>query len=119
MTGAFGKYAFAACDLRLAPVPVGGFDGKRPLIKGYHKGVVTPGNVQKLQGKFGDANIALLCDASNLAVVDIDDAGLLYAMRKRFGDTPLISQTAGRGWHLYYRSHPPRQAHRSPGLRRH
>ncbi len=106
MTGAFGKLAYAACDLGLAPVPVGGPDGKRPLIKGYHRAIVTLGNVEKLQAKFGDENIALLCDASDLAVVDIDDAGLLDAMRRRFGDTPLICQTASRGWHLYYRSHP-------------
>jgi hypothetical protein len=49
-------------------------------------------------------NIALLTELSEIAIVDVDDAGLVSQMQLRFGPTPLIVRTPGRdGRHLYYR----------------
>ena len=105
--GAFGDSAFAYCDLGLAPTPTGGSDGKRPMIRGYTRNQINLGNVSQFIKKFGEANVALLTGASGLNVLDIDDPPLLHAMRKRFGDSPLIVKTAGRGgFQLYYRAAP-------------
>ena len=105
--GAFGDFAFAYCDLGLAPSPTGGSDGKRPMLRGYNRNPINLGNVCQFIKKFGRANVALLTGASGLNVVDIDDPSLLHSMRKRFGDSPLIVKTAGRsGYQLYYRASP-------------
>ena len=105
--GPFGQMAFDLCDLDLAPIPTGGEDGKSPLLNGYNKGLVNFGNVKQFQQKFASCNIALVCGPSRLNVIDLDDPNLLHPMRKRFGETPLITKTAGRGgYHLFYRAHP-------------
>ena len=103
--GAFGHSAFEYCELGLAPTPTGGEDGKRPMLRGYNRCILNPGNVVAVANKFPDANIALLTGPSSLNVVDIDEPSLLHAMRKRFGETPLIVKTAGRGgYQMYYRA---------------
>ena len=105
--GAFSDAAYNYCDLGLAPTPTGGKDGKHPMLVGYNRHPLNLGNVSTIIEKFGDANVALLTGASNLNVLDIDDPSLLQTMRKRFGDTPLVVRTAGRGgYQLYYRSSP-------------
>lgn len=102
--GAFSDYAFQLCELGLRPIPTGGDDGKRPLLKRYGDGPVNIGNVEELQRRFGAANVALAMGPSKLAVVDVDDPSLLYQMRRRFGETPLIAKTGGRGgFQLFYR----------------
>ena len=103
--GAFGHAAFHYCDLGLVPTPTGGDDGKRPMLRGYNRNHINVGNVSDVIKRFGDANIALLTGASRLNVLDIDDPSLLHRMRQRFGDSPLIVKTAGRGgYQLYYRA---------------
>lgn len=103
--GAFGHAAFAYCELGLAPTPTGGPDGKRPMLSGYNRRILNPGNVAAIVNKFSDANVALLTGPSGLNVVDIDEPSLLHPMRKRFGDTPLIVKTAGRGgYQMYYKA---------------
>jgi hypothetical protein len=103
--GAFGRTAFDLCALGLVPTPTGGPDGKHPMLRGYNKTLITPVNVAMFQRKFGDANVALVTGPSNINVLDIDDPDLLPAMRRRFGDSPLIVRTAGRGgFQIYYRS---------------
>ena len=105
--GAFSDAAFNYCDLGLAPTPTGGSDGKRPMLEGYNRHPLNLGNVSKIIQKFGDANVGLLTGASDLNVLDIDDPALLHPMSKRFGESPLIVRTAGRGgYQLYYRASP-------------
>lgn len=106
-SGAFGQTAFALCDAGLFPIPTSGDDGKRPAIKNYTRAPINLGNVQEFQLRFDFANIGLVCGPSRINVLDIDDPQLFRAMVKRFGDTPLIVRTGGRGgWQLFYRSHP-------------
>jgi hypothetical protein len=74
------------------------------MLRGYNKTLITPGNVATFQKKFGAANVALVTGPSHINVLDIDDPDLLQAMRHRFGDSPLIVKTAGRGgYQIYYR----------------
>jgi hypothetical protein len=101
---AFRDNVLPYAKLGLAPVPVGGREGKTPLIKGYTNALVTVTNVAAFALRFGSANIALLTGASRLAIVDVDDADLVPDMLHRFGPTPLIVRSPGRGgMHLYYR----------------
>ena len=104
--GAFGDAAFAYCDLG-CPRPQVDPMVKRPLMRDYPSRLVNLGNVAAIARQFPDANIAILTGRSGLNVLDIDDLALLHPMRKRFGDTPLIGKTAGRGgYQLYYRASP-------------
>ena len=103
--GPFGRTAFDLCAVGLSPTPTSGADGKKPLLRGYNKIRITPANVAKFQKKFGAANVALVTGLSEINVLDIDDPDLLPQMRRRFGDSPLIVKTAGRGgYQIYYRS---------------
>ena len=101
----FGRTAFDLCAVGLSPTPTSGADGKKPLLRGYNKIRITPANVAEYQKKFGAANIALVTGLSGINVLDIDEPDLLPQMRRRFGDSPLIVKTAGRGgFQIYYRS---------------
>jgi hypothetical protein len=60
--------------------------------------------IAKLTETFGDENIGILCKPSNVTIVDIDDTSLIDDMRKRFGDTPLQTESPSGGVHLWYRS---------------
>ena len=103
--GPFGRTAFDLCAVGLSPTPTSGADGKKPLLRGYNKIRITPANVAEYQKKFGAANIALVTGLSGINVLDIDEPDLLPQMRRRFGDSPLIVKTAGRGgFQIYYRS---------------
>jgi bifunctional DNA primase/polymerase-like protein/primase-like protein len=106
MTNAF---AVAAPDLaarRVAVLPVGGDDGKVPLIKHWNRWKEPPGlsAVAKLTEKHPNANIGIACGPSGVTVVDIDDVGLLSLMIERFGETPLKTVTPSGGIHLWYRN---------------
>lgn len=105
--GAFGRSAYRFCELGLSPTPTSGEDGKRPILKGYNRGLVNLGNVVAFKVKFAGANVGLVCGPSNVNILDIDEPSLADDMVKRFGDTPLKVQTAGRnGFQFYYRAHP-------------
>jgi hypothetical protein len=103
--GPFGKYAAQLAELGLSPLPVGGPDGKMPLLKRYTNGLVSIANASSFALRFGSANIALLTGLSGLTVVDVDEPGLASQMERRFGSTSLVVRSGGRGGtHLYYGS---------------
>jgi len=101
-------FADAALELRnhgLAPVPLGGDDGKVPLVL-YGKWKVLPGRefLEQLVIKNTTANVGILTGLSGVTVVDVDDPELVDRMRIRFGNTPLVTGTPSGGAHLWYRS---------------
>jgi hypothetical protein len=105
-----GPFATAALGMRrrgLFPIPLGGEDGKRPLIAGFTKtrkpSVAT---IEKLIDRFPRAAVGIVTGAvSGLVVIDIDsDDPAVWAMViEIFGDTPLKIRTPSGGLHLYYR----------------
>jgi Bifunctional DNA primase/polymerase, N-terminal len=110
-----GPFAAAALELRrqgLFPIPLGGEDGKRPLIVRFtkmHKPSLA--TVEKWGKRWPRAAIGIVTGAvSGIVVVDIDsDDPAVWAMViERFGDTPLKIRTPSNGWHLYYRSNGER-----------
>lgn len=108
-SGAFVKHALAYFERNLFVTPTGGKDGKKPLLTDYGKKRLGPDAIIKLGKKFPDANLAVVTGLSRLAVVDVDepsDAALDRAI-DRFGSTPLISRTGGKGGvQLFYKGHP-------------
>jgi hypothetical protein len=108
-TGAgHSPFADAAPKLftRLAVMPVGGSDGKKPLLKGWNKWTRRPGKdfIEKLMERCPGANIGTVCGPSGLFIVDNDDPRAVQAMLERFGDTPLKTSTPSGGVHLWYRN---------------
>ena len=104
--GAFQQAAPAVLAAGLCPIPCGGDDGKRPLVRGW-QGLRKPygkNAVQKFQRQFPAANIGITCTPSRLVVVDIDQPGYFDEILSRFGDTPIIVGTPSGGFHLYYRA---------------
>jgi hypothetical protein len=93
--------AWAAAGI--VPLPLGGVDGKRPLIKGPAK--LGRHAALQLAPKFPDAGLGFWCGRRNgLTVVDIDstaDAELQYAI-DTYGDSPVIVKTASGKAHCYY-----------------
>lgn len=102
--GAFADAAAEYSRLGLMVTPTWGTDGKRPLMKGYAKRHLRGPAMREVAEKFPNANIAIITGPSGLDVIDIDDPSLLQPMMIRFGETPLITKTAGRGgYQLFYR----------------
>ena len=87
-------------------LPLGGADGKRPLVR--HPGKLGRRAALQIASrpKFADARPGLLVrTAERLTVVDIDstaDAELQYAI-DTYGDSPVIVRTASSRAHIYYR----------------
>jgi Bifunctional DNA primase/polymerase, N-terminal/Primase C terminal 1 (PriCT-1) len=116
-----GPFA-AALELRgrgLFPIPLGGKDGKKPLIAGFTK-IRKPSfaTVKKLVDRFPQAAIGIVTGASDLVVVDIDsdDPAAWATVIELFGDTPLKIRTPSGGLHLYYRSNGERNRNLRPAL---
>src|SRR2546421_5783006 len=102
--------AFAAAALQLARaglavLPLGGDDGKVPLIK-WRRLQRRPGPdlIEKFTRKYPAANIGVICELSQITVVDIDNPELIPLMISRFGETPLKIATPRGGVHLWYRN---------------
>ena len=81
-------FADVAQDLRgrgLAPIPLGGDDGKVPLVKWRN---LRWRHSRETLGRFVDnhptANVGVLTGLSNVTVVDIDDVELVDAMAQAF-----------------------------------
>ena len=88
----------------IVPLPLGGEDGKRPLVR--HPGKFGRQAALQIAPKFPDANLGFWCGRHNrLTLVDIDSAEgseLQYAL-DRFGPSPVIVRTASGKHHVYYR----------------
>ena len=108
---ALGPFAGAAETLwraGLAPIPVGGEDGKKPLVTSFTKWKRRPGPniIRKWIVKYPDANVGIATGpSSGVSLVDIDSTvpTVWQQMVERFGDTPLKTQTPRGGRHLWYR----------------
>ena len=108
MSAAYGTFASAAPELAglgLAVIPVGGDDGKRPLVRWPRWPVGA--NSEALAAwveSFPNENIGVLTKLSKLAIVDVDDRKLFDVAQRRFGPTPIITRTPSGGAHLWYRA---------------
>jgi hypothetical protein len=109
----FAEHAVELARLGLAVIPLGGADGKKPLVnfKNLHR-PMGPEAVAELIEKLDKsdegyhANIGLLTDLSRLSLFDLDEGGksTLNEGLTRFGNTPAIVRTPRPGWHLYFKS---------------
>ena len=89
------------------PTPTGGPDGKTAADARLPKPPGKPGQRRRDRQTIPRREHRHSNRAIGPNVLDIDDLALLHPMRKRFGDTPLIGKTAGRGgYQLYYRASP-------------
>ena len=59
----FGDNALPLHELGLAVFPCGGDDGKRPLVKGWHR-PKSAKTIATLAQRFADANIGVACGPS-------------------------------------------------------
>lgn len=96
--GPFATAAEALWHAGLAPIPVGGEDGKKPLVTRFTKWKHRPNliTIQNWIGKYPDANIAIVTgQLSDVVLVDIDstDPALRQQMIERFGDTLIKTRT--------------------------
>ena len=79
--------------------------GKKPVVQKWNKWETQKEqSVLAFAQQFREANLALICGASGLTVIDLDDPTLLEYAIQRFGDTPLQVTTHSGGIHLYYRN---------------
>ncbi len=79
--------------------------GKKPVVQKWNKWETQKEqSVLAFAQQFREANLALICGASGLTVIDLDDPTLLEYAIERFGDTPLQVATPRGGVHLYYRN---------------
>ena len=109
-----GPYSRAAPDLYgrgLSIIPVGGVDGKRPLVRfGAWKRQPPAEYLGRTVQQYPDANVGVVCGLSGVTVVDVDRkdaserqfADLVENVIRRFGDTPMKVCTPGGGLHLWY-----------------
>ena len=109
LNGPFADAAHEFAVRGLAVLPLGGDDGKSPLIKfGSWKRPPTAGAVEKWIARFGSKNIGIACGPSNIVVVDCDDPKQAGDLEKMFGSTPFVVETPSGGCHLYYRNNGER-----------
>jgi len=118
--GPFAAVALGLCRLGLFPIPLGGEDGKRPLIARFTK-ICKPSlsTVERWIDRWPRANIGIVTGAvSGFVVIDIDsdDPAVWAQVIKRFGDTPLKIQTPSGGLHLYYHWNDERNRNLRPEL---
>jgi Bifunctional DNA primase/polymerase, N-terminal len=104
-TGPFSNAAPDLCQRGVAVIPLGGADGKVPLVE-WQRWRRPPGRkaIAELAAKFPNANIGVLTGLSGVTIVDVDEPDLVDDMVRSFGTTPLITGTPRGGSHLWYRS---------------
>ena len=116
MAHAFATHARDYFEHGLAVLPVGGDDGKKPYISGFHKSrMLGPDAISKMSAQFPEANIGILPAKSSLprggclAVVDIDtnDEAEQQELLEPFGPTPIQVRTGSGNLQAYYRSKKP------------
>lgn len=105
-----GAFADAYRDLRLHglfPLPLGGADGRKPLLHKYTR-MRRPGLAtleEWATQRFPGAGVGIVTGrASGVAVYDVDssDPAILQRAIAIFGETPLKISTPSGHWHLYY-----------------
>ena len=87
----------------IAVVPLGGEDGKRPLVKQPQRFGIR--GSQEIAFKFPDANVGVWCGRKNgLTVVDIDstDVSEVRWVLDNLAPSPVISRTGSSHHHVYY-----------------
>jgi hypothetical protein len=102
----FAENAEALWSAGLTPIPLGGDDGKQPLIRGFTKWWRRPAlsTVLKWAQRHPNANVGIVTGKlSGVTIVDIDDSSNIDEMIERFGETPLQTETPRGGRHLWYR----------------
>lgn len=104
--GAFSEAAADWVAAGIAPLPLGGVDGKKPLISRPARLGRRAALELANRPRFANATgLGFWCGQSNgLTVVDIDstsDAELRHAI-DTYGDSPVIVQTASGKAHLYF-----------------
>jgi len=109
--GPTGDLAVAAEDYwhqRLIPIPLGGPDGRTPLVLGFTQYLLRPGlkTIRKWFSRRAVTGIGLVTGKlPDLAVIDGDDPRIsLIELEQRCGQTPVRVMTprGGDGGHLYY-----------------
>lgn len=98
--------AAAYARARIATFPVGGPDGKRPLVK-QPQAFGCRASLRLVDlGRFDDANIAFWCGPrSGLTIIDVDTDQIaeLDWVLETFGATPAIVRTGSGKFHAFYR----------------
>ncbi|MEL0108353.1 MAG: hypothetical protein VW802_15595, partial [Rhodospirillaceae bacterium] len=84
--GVFEDHAPQYAMQGLTVFPVGGGDGKLPLVKGWNKS--GQHKLDHYCRNFPDSNIGFI-DGELITRVDIDDKNLRKFAQKHFGDTPV------------------------------
>lgn len=107
MKAAFSDAAAAWVAAGVIPLPLGGEDGKRPLVRNPSRLGARAALQIAARPRFAEATgLGFWCGKRNeLTIVDIDstaDAELQRAI-DRYGDSPVIVKTGGDKAHLYYR----------------
>lgn len=99
--GIFADHALELRAFGLAVIPV---EGKSPQLKGYRQWRSPPSSkmLERLAGRFPNANIGILPGPSKVFVADVDVAGQADEVEGLLGRTPLHVRSR-RGVHLYYR----------------
>jgi hypothetical protein len=90
--------------VNIPAIPLGGDDGKKPLVNGPEKFGVR-GSL-KIAPRFSQANVGFWCgQRSGVTVVDIDDPSgrdLRWALEE-FGPSPIVVRTGSGKHHIWYR----------------
>jgi Bifunctional DNA primase/polymerase, N-terminal len=117
----FAKVAETLWHAGLVPIPVGGEDGKKPLVTSFTKWKRHPGlsAIRKWIIKYPGANVGVVTGpSSGVCVVDVDSADPVVQRRmiERFGYTALKTQTPRGGCHLWYQYNGEASADLSPHI---
>ena len=106
----FGFAAATYAEAGIATFPLGGEDGKRPLVRNArHFGINASLEIAQ---KFPTANVGFWCGPRNgTTVVDIDtqDEAEVQWAQEKFGASPVIVRTGGDKFHIYYRHNGERR----------
>src|SRR5690349_16730852 len=107
---AFHEAARQYAAAGIASLPLGGEDGKRPLVKHPQRFGIK--GALEIAPKFPEANLGFWCGRrSNLTVVDIDsaDESELRWTQDTFGRSPIIVRTGSGKFHAWYRHNGERR----------
>jgi hypothetical protein len=105
MTGvAYLEVAQQYASVGMVPIPLGGEDGKRPLVR--NPGRFRMETALRVAPRFPEANVGIWCGRRNsLTVIDVDsrdERELAWAL-DNFGASPVIVRTGSGKFHAWYR----------------